>query len=223
MSILIGYYISEGTFGLILKEQCVGCVLQPTEAPPVYQVCRRAMAAEVKTQMAISRASCCKSSVGHLEQSQCLEYVCMWDMSGEEREKAAATGVSNATWLSTWRQLSWPLAANGDNGANSANNGNTADKANTVYLGGKPEGGRYIHNDAVSRDGVISCNGRMRAVQSGGRDPASGTRSQMHVMMSTKRRRSSDYNTNRGSTTSFSAQVEITPLYLYMDNKGLML
>ena len=43
--------------------------------------------------MTLSGAGCCKSSVGHLEQSQCLE--CVWELSGEARERAAATGASD--------------------------------------------------------------------------------------------------------------------------------
>ena len=38
-----------------------------------------------------------------------------------------------------------------------------------------------------------------------------------------KEKRSSDYNTHTGSVTSFSGQDGITPLYLYIDNGGLLL
>ena len=70
-------------YNLGLKVQCVGLAvyssevrrLQPTEASPVCQACWRATVAATKTQMTLSRASCCKSSVGHLEQSQCVECV----------------------------------------------------------------------------------------------------------------------------------------------------
>ena len=53
-------------------------------------------------------------------------------------------------------------------GANSANNSKRADRDNSVNLRGELEGGRYTSvNGTVGRDGVISCNRRMRAVQSG--------------------------------------------------------
>lgn len=39
-----------------------------------------------------------------------------------------------STWLSTWGQLSWQLAANS---ANSANNSNSADRGKSVNLRGK--------------------------------------------------------------------------------------
>ena len=132
--------------------------------------------------------------------------------------KIGSISIASAR-LSTWRRLSWQLAANGANSANSENNGKSADRAKSVNL-------------RVDRDGVTNCKRRKRAVQSDGRELASGERS--HAQTCTismcsrpsnvnKARRKSDYNTHRGRATSFSAQVDITPLYLYIANSCLML
>ena len=136
-----------------------------------------------------------------------VNHVCKWRLLNLKVQNVRLGAFIDSAWLSTWRRLS-PAACS------SENYGNSADRVNSVNLGGN----RRVGATPYQALRHISCNRRMRAVQSGGRELASGARRYVN-----KERRSSDYNKQRGRVTSFSAQVDITPLYLHIANSCLLL